>query len=147
MSNIWILIIGMVALGLIAALTEILYARKRRAAAAQGKPLEEESVRVIPEGCCGMHITCEKDSLLTAVSKSIVYYDDEELDRYAGIRPEEYEDEAVDEFEEVLATLQEEEVPAWIRSLQLRQIEMPLSIKEQALLIVSEHRIQHRHDD
>ena len=147
MSNILILIIGVLVLGLIAALTEIRHSYKRRAAEAKGESFPEELVRVVPQGCCGMHITCEKDSLLTAVSKGIVYYDDEELDRYAGVLPEEYSTEAVEEFEEVLSTLQEEEVPSWIRSLQMRQIQMPVSIKEQALFIVSEHRIQHRHDD
>ncbi|PDP73218.1 phospholipase [Porphyromonas gingivalis] len=147
MSNILILIIGVLVLGLVAALTEIRHSHKRRAAEAKGESLPEEPVRVVPPGCCAMHITCEKDSLLTAVSKSIVYYDDEELDRYAGVLPEEYNTEAVEEFEEILSTLQEEEVPSWIRSLQMRQIQMPISIKEQALFIVSEHRIQHRHDD
>ena len=31
-----------------------------------------------PEGCCGQHIVCEKDSLLAAVSTEIEYYEDEE---------------------------------------------------------------------
>ena len=70
-----------------------------------------------------------------------------DLDGYAGLLPEQYNNEAVEEFQEILSTLQEEEVPSWIRSLQMRQIQMPISIKEQALFIVSEHRIQHRHDD
>ena len=29
-----------------------------------------------PEGCCGQHEVCEKESLLAAVSQDIVYYDD-----------------------------------------------------------------------
>lgn len=34
-----------------------------------------------PEGCCGAHEVCEKESLLAAVSKGqIEYYEDEELD-------------------------------------------------------------------
>ena len=37
-----------------------------------------------PEQCCGMHITCERDSLLANVSDSIEYFDDEELDRFRG---------------------------------------------------------------
>jgi len=35
------------------------------------------------EECCGMHITCERDSLLASVSEQIEYYDDDELDRGA----------------------------------------------------------------
>ena len=38
---------------------------------AEAAPAEEE------EGCCGMHITCEKDSLAT-LSTEIIYYDDED---------------------------------------------------------------------
>ena len=36
-----------------------------------------------------MHETCEKDSLLAAVSKDIEYYDDEELDRFRGVASDE----------------------------------------------------------
>ncbi len=38
--------------------------------------------------CCGMHITCEKDSLLAAVLVNHrVFSDDEELDRFAAVPP------------------------------------------------------------
>ena len=33
-----------------------------------------------PDGCCGQHEVCEKDSLLAAVSRDIEYYDDEEYE-------------------------------------------------------------------
>ena len=46
--------------------------------------------------CCGMHITCEKDSLLASVSKEIEYYDDEELDRFAGKSPDGYTDDEIE---------------------------------------------------
>ena len=46
--------------------------------ASTGTPEDEE------EECCGMHITCEKDSLLAGISKNIEYYEDEELDAYKG---------------------------------------------------------------
>ena len=29
-----------------------------------------------PDGCCGQHEVCEKDSLLAAVSRDIEYYED-----------------------------------------------------------------------
>ena len=38
--------------------------------------------------CCGMHVTCEKDSLLPEVSREIEYFDDEELDAFRGREPE-----------------------------------------------------------
>ena len=35
-----------------------------------------------PEGCCGQHETCERESLLAAVSREVEYFDDEELDAF-----------------------------------------------------------------
>ncbi len=97
--------------------------------------------RVKFEECCGQHETCERDSLLAAVSKKIEYYDDEELDRFRGLEGDEYEEEAVDEFREVLYTLQSEEVAGWLRSLQLRGVNLPDALKDEAFLIVGERRI------
>lgn len=92
------------------------------------------------EECCGMHITCEKDSLLASVSSSIEYYDDEELDRFRGVAPEDYSDDAVEEFRNVLLTLLPEDIAGWARSIQLRGIELPTPVRDELLLIVSEAR-------
>ena len=97
--------------------------------------------REIPEECCGQHETCERDSLLAAVSKKIEYYDDEELDRFRGLESDEYDEESVNEFREVLYTLQSEEVAGWLRSLQLRAVNLPDALKDEAFLIVGERRI------
>lgn len=90
--------------------------------------------------CCGMHITCEKDSLLKAVSSEIVYYDDEELDAYRGIEPDAYSDEQIEEFRDILLTLLPEDIAGWARSLQLREINLPEIVKEELLLLVREER-------
>ena len=63
-------------------------ARERRNPSPQLDAGNEEAGQQEESGCCGMHITCEKDSLLRGVSTEIVYYDDEELDEYAGIAPD-----------------------------------------------------------
>ena len=58
--------------------------RKRQAKEGNGSVPEPK----IPDSeCCGAHEICEKESLLSAVSKEIVYYDDEELDRFSGLTP------------------------------------------------------------
>lgn len=95
----------------------------------------------IPEECCGQHELCERDSLLAAVSKEIEYFEDEDLDRFRGVAAEAYEEEAVEEFREVLMTLQETEVAGWIRSLQLRGLELPDALKAEAFLILGERRM------
>ena len=79
--------------------------------------------------CCGQHQTCEKESLLAAVSRQIEYYDDEELDTYRGVGSD------------VLYTMQEVEVAGWVRSLQLRGIELPDEVKDEVFLIVGERRM------
>lgn len=49
-----------------------------KAEAGAGKPQPLPSQSDGNAGCCGMHITCERDSLLPSVSEKIDYYDDEE---------------------------------------------------------------------
>ena len=93
--------------------------------------------------CCGQHQICEKESLLAAVSKKIEYYDDEELNRFKGRQANEYSDEEIDEFREIMFTMKEEEVAGWSRSLQLRGIELPDELKDELFLIVGERRFQH----
>ena len=62
------------------------------------------------DGCCGAHEICEKESLL------------------------------VQEFADVLYTLRSEEVAGWVRSLQLREIELPDQLKDEIVMIVGERR-------
>lgn len=116
----WYIIIAVIVLGVIAAVAGYFRNKKLQKMLERGEIAEIPEAREIPEECCGQHETCERDSLLAAVSKKIEYYDDEELDRFRGLEGDEYEEEAVNEFREVLYTLQSEEVAGWLRSLQLR---------------------------
>lgn len=92
------------------------------------------------EECCGMHVTCERDSLLTAVADKIEYYEDEELDRFAGRPSDAYSPEETDEFREVLLTLRPDEIAGWARSIQLRGITLPADVRDELLMIVAEAR-------
>lgn len=90
--------------------------------------------------CCGMHITCEKDSLLAGVSEKVEYFDDEELDRFIGRKSGDYSESEIDEFRDVLLTLIDKDVAPWARSIQLRGIELPDEIRDELLLMVAESR-------
>ena len=92
-----------------------------------------------PEGCCGEHLVCERETLLQtdAVPE---YYNDEELDVLADTPPSQYTQEQHDAIGQVFSTLQEKDVPGWCRSMQLRHIALPDDIREEALLIVRELR-------
>lgn len=91
------------------------------------------------EQCCGMHITCQKDSLVKS-STEIVYYDDEELDRFAGIAPDGYTDEQTEEFRDVMLTLLPDDIAGWARSLELRGIALPEIVRQELLMLVVETR-------
>ncbi len=90
--------------------------------------------------CCGQHEVCEKESLLAALSKQVEYYNDEELDRFRGRGAGEYSQEECEEFREVLYTMRSDEVAGWVRSLQLRGVELPEEMRDEVLLIVGERR-------
>ena len=136
----WYFILSLVALGVVAAILGYFRNRKLQRMLERGEISEIPEPREIPEECCGQHEVCERDSLLAAVSKQIEYYDDEQLDRFRGVEPGDYPDEAVDEFREVLYTLREVEVAGWLRSLQLRGVNLPDELKDEAFLIVGERR-------
>lgn len=103
----------------------------------------DQKVNEPEQACCGMHITCEKDSLLPTVSDTIEYYDDEELDRFKGRAADGYTPEEIEEFRDVLLTLRPEEIAGWGRSVQLRGITLPTEVREELLMIVGEARMKH----
>jgi hypothetical protein len=89
--------------------------------------------------CCGAHEVCEVDSLLIGTDKP-EYFDDEELDALACMNPENYTENQINQIADVFYTLKENDVATWLRSLQIRRIELPVSLRDEALLIVSERR-------
>lgn len=96
-------------------------------------------IKEVADDCCGAHEVCEADSLLSA-SDAIEYYNDEELDCFTDCKQSSYSMSDIEEFRDVLYTLKESEVAGWLRSMQLRRIELPLIIREEALMIVEERR-------
>lgn len=102
---------------------------------------EEDPVqKVLDMECCGQHEVCEKESLLAALSKQIEYYNDEELDRFRGRRSDEFSSDEIEEFREILYTMRSDEVAGWVRSLQLRGVELPEELRDEVLMIVGERR-------
>ena len=96
----------------------------------------EQSQPVVAESeCCGAHEICEKTGKYNPKFQPD-YYDDEELDQFKGVSPESYTDEQIAMFDEVLMTMKESDVAGWIKSLQLREIEMPYSVREKAIMIL-----------
>ena len=135
------LVIGLVVLAVVAMFAGWLRNRKLQKQLERGEISEIPTIKDVEDmECCGQHETCEKDSLLAAISKQIEYYDDEELDRFRGRGSDEYSEEEVEEYRGVLYTKKSHEVAGWVRSLQLRAVELPDDVKDEVFLIVGERR-------
>lgn len=156
MKGAMVILAAMIVIGIILYLTDVFYYRKKHPEV-NAKPTEEEDGSAAdkkepvgkqpepanptdePEVCCGTHTVCEKTNL-SPLTGEIVYYDDEELDRFRGRQADEYSSEEIEEFRDVLMTLQPQDVAGWSRSIQVREITLPTEIREELLLIVSELR-------
>lgn len=146
MTGALVILAFMVVVGIVLYAIDMLYYRKRGSFSAE---LPDDSVGVggvvssgdgvqadDGEECCGMHLVCEKKE--TYLSTDVVYYDDEELDRFRGRDAGSYEPEEVDEFRDVLLTLLPQDVAGWARSLDLREIRLPSELRDELMMMMEE---------
>lgn len=97
---------------------------------------ETSAIEDDDEECCGEHEVCEKGRIKRALRTDIEYFDDEELDRYRGTAADEYDDEAVEEFREVLYTMHPSEIEDWLKSLELRDVQLPDALKDELFMLM-----------
>ncbi len=113
---------------------------RKRKKTESANPQADHMVRVpVDDACCGRHLVCERESLLSSTPE-VVYYDDEDLDRLASIDPQNYSETDLSDLNDVFSTLRPEDVAGWLRSLQLRNIALPDELRDAALMIVAERR-------
>ncbi|MCQ2073806.1 MAG: phospholipase [Bacteroidaceae bacterium] len=115
-------------LGILAVSMSLLYRKKGAAANVPDTGTE----------CCGKHAVCEKKRLADAAVKAVVYFDDEELDRFAGRSSDSYSDEEIEEFRYVLYTMNQDETMEWLESLHTRSIELPDQLKDETYMMIGE---------
>ena len=84
---------------------------------------DPETIVAPPADCCGAHAICEK-----GLKK--------ELDVYRQIAPEAYTDEQIEVFRDILYTLRPEEVEEWLISLEKREINLPLILRQEAIELI-----------
>ena len=135
-----ILLTALLVLAVAAAVAGVIRNKRLQRRVERGEIASLPDVNPVDMECCGQHEVCEKESLLAAVSRKIEYYDDEELDRYAGTPPDAYTPEQEEDFRDVFYTMQAEDVAGWVRSLQLRGITLPDGLKDEVFLVVGELR-------
>ncbi|MDE6341860.1 MAG: phospholipase [Muribaculaceae bacterium] len=130
-------------LAVTAAIGFLLWLWERYRTARHGASLHHHAPASAPEDageatgvCCGLHAICEKTG---QINEPPVYYDDEELDRFAGRDARDYSDAETEEFRDVLLTLAPGEAPGWALSLQKRRINLPADLKPELDLLLIEN--------
>ena len=123
------LVIALLLLGLFAAAMGWYSSRRH-----EDTPVVQPSVSCAT--CTGEDDRCEQECMMEAATKPIEYFDDEELDAFAGRPSDCYTDDEVEQFAEVLHTMRQDEVAAWCRSLHLRQISLPDQLKDEVFILI-----------
>lgn len=98
---------------------------------------EGEDKLQIPTDCCGAHEVCEFEEMLQNPGE-IIYFEDEELDRFRGIPSDRYDDAQIEEFRDVLYTLKGDEIRMWLLSIERRQLQLPGILRQEAIMLVAE---------
>ncbi len=122
----WYIIIALILL--VAVVGTLTYIRKRR------HPEEEEEINAPDADCCGAHAVCEKG--LKKAEEKIDYFDDEDLDEYKARSADSYTDDEIDRFRDVLYTLQPKEIEEWLISLEKRDIQLPVILRQEAVEMI-----------
>lgn len=99
-------------------------------------PEESDSINEIPLDCCGAHDVCEVEAMIQNPNE-ILYFEDEELDRFRGTKPHEYTEENIEEFRDILYTLKnDDEIRMWLISIERRGVNLPAILKQEALQLL-----------
>ena len=97
------------------------------------------------QGCadeaCGIRSICPSEQILVSQCKrEVIYYDDEELDGFAGREADGYTAEEEEQWRDVLYTLQPGDLLGWGQSIKHRGLIMPTSIQAEFLQLAAENR-------
>lgn len=134
----WVLLLMLLALGVFAALLGL--RRTQPPTEETAEPLADDEDEPPAENCnaCAADGTgCYAERMLRhAAQTAPQYFEDEELDRFAGTPADNYSTEQEAQFAEVLRTLRAEEVADWLHALTLRGIELPASLRDEAILLM-----------
>ena len=97
------------------------------------------------QGCadesCGIRPICPSEQLLAGECKQeITYYDDQELDAFAGRDENGYTADEEEQWRDVLYTLMPADLLGWGQSIKHRGLVMPAAIREEFMQLAAEHR-------
>ena len=132
-----------IAVGLVTYIFELRHRRRNVQQGAQADTAPDPQAEPADGECCGQHLVCEKETL-SPMTAEIIYYDDEELDRFQGRDGSDYTPDETEEFRDVLMTLRPEDVTGWARSITQRRLNLPPDVRDELLLLVNDQRAARR---
>ena len=78
--------------------------------------------------------------MVSQCKREVIYYDDEELDDFAGRDADGYTAEEEEQWRDILYTLQPSDLLGWGQSIKHRGLVMPASIQAEFLQLAGENR-------
>ena len=102
----------------------------------EGTPEAVELCEVTGSTCFGGEY-CHVHRHLKAERNLPRYFEDEELDRFRGRKPEDFTEEEALEWKEVLSTLRPKEVVEWVGSIHRRGLHIPAQLRPQLKSLLS----------
>lgn len=137
MPGVIIILLVTISVGLVTFIYDLKW-RNKHPEVKEGEIIKDESAgESHGEICCGRHLVCEK-SLSPLPGDKIEYFDDEELDRFAGRQGDSYDEMETEEIREIMMSVRPEELASWARSLQLRNIELPYSLRDMFFMLLKD---------
>ena len=107
--------------------------------------MQDEDDSTTRQGCadeaCGLRSICPSEQILAGECKQeVTYYEDEELDDFAGRGENDYTPEEEEQWRDVLYTLRADDLLGWGQSVKRRGLVMPAAVREEFLHLAAEHR-------
>ena len=110
-------------------------------AAVEEVTAEEPTATGCADESCGLRPVCPTEQLLAGQCETKpTYYDDEELDRFAGRSEGDYTPDEEEQWRDILYTLLPSDLLGWGQSIKHRGLTMPTAIREEFLQLAAEHR-------
>ena len=105
-------------------------------------PTDDAPAQGCADEACGIRSICPSEQILVSQCKrEVIYYDDEELDGFAGREADGYTAEEEEQWRDVLYTLQPGDLLGWGQSIKHRGLIMPASIQAEFLQLAAENRL------
>ena len=136
----WILIVILIGVALFGLVAGYFYNRNIQKKIDRGELEEAPPVVTVDSECCGQHQIWRKRKSAGSCKQANRILRRRRTGPLQGRPSDGYSEEEIEEFRDILYSMQEVDVAGWSRSLQLRGIELPDELKDELFLIVGERR-------